>query len=212
MAKIHNPTVAYSTVVPRRRRSRAAAAGERFQLGVHDVHCRRAPWQRAVALIGASSWALKSEQVERTVEIIGTAGGLLADPRFQVCPIVADAPTQATLARVWVCGDETQADEHTQLAAMGVAGPLAWFLRRGPRRLVVVTTEELEDRTNFIRYFAAQVEALIGANVSNNLSNEPPRTDPDDAGRAGVDKAADLHQRGRRRTHPDRANRDSSGS
>ena len=49
-------------------------------------------------------------------------------------------------------------------------------------------------------------------NVSNNLSNEPRRTGPDDAGRGSVDKAADLHQRGRRRTRPDGRHPDSGGS
>ena len=120
MVKIHDPTVAYSTVVPRRRRSRAAAAGERFRLGVHDVHCPpSSPTASRSALIGASSWALKSEQVERTVELIGIAGGLLADLGFQVCPIGADARPKRPSLVVWVCGDETQADEYTQLAAMG---------------------------------------------------------------------------------------------
>jgi len=40
-------------------------------------------------------------------------------------------------------------------------------------------------------------------NVSNNLSNEPRRTGPDDAGRTSSETAADLHQHGRRRTKPD---------
>ena len=38
-------------------------------------------------------------------------------------------------------------------------------------------------------------------NVSNNLSNEPRRTDPDDAGRTDAAQPADLHQHGRRRTN-----------
>ena len=49
-------------------------------------------------------------------------------------------------------------------------------------------------------------------NVSNNLSNEPRRTDPDDPGRGSVDKAADLHQRGRKRTKPDGRSPRKSGS
>ncbi len=51
-----------------------------------------------------------------------------------------------------------------------------------------------------------------GANVSNNLSNEPRRTGPDDAGLRGVDKPPDVHQRGRKRTKPDGRNPRSSGS
>jgi hypothetical protein len=49
-------------------------------------------------------------------------------------------------------------------------------------------------------------------NVSNNLSNEPRRTGPDDGERASVDKAADQHQRGRRRTKPDGRGPRQSGS
>ena len=55
-------------------------------------------------------------------------------------------------------------------------------------------------------------DGFLGENVSNNLSNEPRRTDPDDAGRTDVDKVADLHQRGRRRTHPDDRGPSQSGS
>lgn len=63
-------------------------------------------------------------------------------------------------------------------------------------------------------------EASVGAylerhgfgNVSNNLSNEPRRIDPDDAGRTDPDTAPDLHQHGRRRAHPDRPTPGSSGS
>lgn len=49
-------------------------------------------------------------------------------------------------------------------------------------------------------------------NASNTLSNEPRRTCTDDAGRRGVDKPADLHQRGCRRTKPDRCGPRQSGS
>lgn len=49
-------------------------------------------------------------------------------------------------------------------------------------------------------------------NVSNNLSNEPRRTDPDDAGRTDPGTAADLHQHGRRRTRSDRQDPGSGGS
>ena len=60
----------------------------------------------------------------------------------------------------------------------------------------------------------ASVEAYLEqhgfGNVSNNLSNEPRRTGPDDAGRTLDGEAPDLHQHGRRRTHPDGRNPDSS--
>lgn len=57
-----------------------------------------------------------------------------------------------------------------------------------------------------------ELERQGRGNVSNNLSNEPRRTGPDEAGRVDVDMAADLHQRGRRRTKPDERHPGSSGS
>ncbi len=57
-----------------------------------------------------------------------------------------------------------------------------------------------------------ELERQGRGNVSNNLSNEPRRTDPDDAGRRDVDKRADLHQRGRRQTKPDGRHPGTSGS
>ena len=58
----------------------------------------------------------------------------------------------------------------------------------------------------------AYLERVGFGNVSNNLSNEPRRTEPDDAGPTDADKPADLHQRGRRRTHPDDSGPSQSGS
>ena len=57
-----------------------------------------------------------------------------------------------------------------------------------------------------------ELERQGRANVSNNVSNEPRRTGTDDAGRRTDDKAADLHQRGRRRTKPDGGGPRKSGS
>lgn len=168
MVKIQDPTVAFSTVVPNRRRSRAAAAGERFRLGLHDLDCgpTSRPTERS-AVIGASSWALKTEQVEGSVELIGLVGGLLADLCFQVCPIgvVARAQRRPSIA-VWVRGDETQADEYEQLAALGVPGLAIGSCVEGLEDWSFITTEELEDRKEFIRLFAAEVEALVGAKVA----------------------------------------------
>lgn len=213
MVKIQDPTVAFSTVVPSRRRSRATAAGERFRLGLHGLDCGPTPrpTERS-AVIGASSWALKTEQVEGSVELIGLVGGLLADLGFQVCPIGADARPQRPSIVVWVCGDETRADEYEQLAALGVPGLSIGSCVEGLEDWSFVTTEDLDDRKEFIRLFVDEVEALVGANVSNNLSNEPRRTGPDDDGQAMLETTADLDQRGRRRMTPDGEYGTSSGS
>lgn len=55
-------------------------------------------------------------------------------------------------------------------------------------------------------------DGFVATNVSNNLSNEPRRTGPDDTGRPDLDPGADLHQRGRKRTTPDRRHPNSGGS
>ena len=71
-------------------------------------------------------------------------------------------------------------------------------------------------RDGMVYFDEASIEAYLErygfGNLSNNLSNEPRRTDPDDAGRTSADRAADLHQHGRRRTRPDRPHPDSGGS
>lgn len=90
-----------------------------------------------------------------------------------------------------------------------------------PVRFAPETLEEVRDRADaddrsvsawIRRAVAHELERQGRGNVSNNLSNEPRRTGPDDAGRATVDKPADLRQRGRRRTRPDGRNPNSSGS
>lgn len=200
MVKIQDPTVAFSTVVASRRRSRAATAGERFRLGLHGLECGQTSLATdRSALIGASSWALKAEQVEQTVEVIGLVGGLLADLGFQVCPIGADVRPQRPTVVVWVCGDETQADEYEQLAAMGVPGLSVGSCVEGLVDWLFITTEELSDRREFIRLVAAEVGSLVAPNLSNDLSNERRRMAPDDAGRSADDTDYDLHEDGRRR-------------
>ena len=80
-------------------------------------------------------------------------------------------------------------------------------VRFAPETLEVVREcAEADDRSvsSWIRRAVEhELERQGRANVSNNLSNEPRRTGTDDAGRREVDKGADLHQRGRRRTKPD---------
>lgn len=71
-------------------------------------------------------------------------------------------------------------------------------------------------RDGMVYFDEASLEAYLERHgsgyVSNNLSNEPRRTGLDDAGRATVDNAADLHGHGSRGTHPDQRSPGSSGS
>jgi hypothetical protein len=90
-----------------------------------------------------------------------------------------------------------------------------------PVRFAPETLEEVRDRADaddrsvsswIRRAVEHELERKGRENVSNNLSNEPRRTGTDDAGRRGVDKVSDLHERGRRRTKTDGRHSDSGGS
>jgi hypothetical protein len=68
------------------------------------------------------------------------------------------------------------------------------------------------NRPNQILALSLREDRFLEENVSNGLSNERPRTGPDDAGPASRETRSDLHERGRRRTRPDRAGRGAAGS
>lgn len=69
-----------------------------------------------------------------------------------------------------------------------------------------------DNEPNKLLALSLREDGFLAENVSNNLSNEPRRTEPDDGGRTPSENAADLHQHGRRRTHPDVRKPDSWGS
>ena len=69
-----------------------------------------------------------------------------------------------------------------------------------------------DNEPNKVLAHSLREDGFLDVNVSNNLSNEPRRTDPDDAGRTDPGTGSDLHQHGRRRTHPDGRNPNSGGS
>ena len=124
MVKLQDPTEAFAGIIAQRRADRAESDGERFRLGAHDLTCNpESHGERPGVLIGASSWALKSEQAEHTVQTIGRIAGALTDWGLEVCPIGVDRMHSGSPAFVvWVCGDETQADEFDQLRRFGAAG------------------------------------------------------------------------------------------
>ncbi len=108
------------------------------------------------------------------------------------------------------------------------------FLRPGESRRLIITGDLLDelgvaessrsDQERAVKGWLAgnephQVLALslrkdgfLAENVSNNLSNEPRRTEPDDGGRTGSETTPDLHRHGRRRTTPDVPERRTPGS
>jgi len=108
------------------------------------------------------------------------------------------------------------------------------FLRLGESRRLIITGDLLDelgvaessraDQERAVKGWLAgnephQVLALslrkdgfLDENVSNNLSNEPRRTGPDDGGRTVAETAPDLHRHGRRRTTADPPGRRSAGS
>ena len=96
---------------------RASQDAERFRLGLHGLDCTANSLPtKSSAVIGASAWALKAEQVDHTVQIIGRLGGLLVDLGFQVYPVGADATRTALPSlMVSVCGDETGNDSASMI-------------------------------------------------------------------------------------------------
>ncbi len=59
-----------------------------------------------------------------------------------------------------------------------------------------------DNEPNKLLALSLREDGFLDTNVSNNLSNEPRCTDPDDAGRADAQSGRDLHRHGRRRTRP----------
>ena len=71
-------------------------------------------------------------------------------------------------------------------------------------------------RDGIVYFDEASIDAYLErhgfGNVSNIVSNEPRRMEPDDGGRTDAGTTADLHEHGRRRTKPDDGKRHSPGS
>ena len=129
-----------------------------FRLGLNGLECSGQAGQTTrTAVIGASAWALKTEQVEKTVGIIGIVGALLADLGYLVCPIGADAARSDPSLVVWVCGDETRADEYEQLAAVGAPGISIGSCVSGLEHWRNVEADQLVDRDRFAGLIAEAV-------------------------------------------------------
>lgn len=218
MVKLVDPTLPFADVVARHRREHAAAAAATFRLWA-STHDWRAvyPEPTAVAGIGASEQALTDPDLDLTQRLTGASGGLLVDLGFQLCPIAAitNGMLRAALL-VWIAGDGTTPEERQQLTEFGVPGLWIGRCADAIEGWAHLEREVFGDRVAFTRQFVAAVASVAevpeAAYVSNNLSNERRRTGPDDAGRTDAKSARDQHQHGRRRTRPDRPNRDSSGS
>lgn len=167
MVRVEDPTIPYSKIVPERRRSRMFTAGEQFRL---DVDGRGASGLRRstdrTAAIAASASALKGEQLEQTLLIIGFVGGLLADSGVRSYPIGAptDGAERPSLV-VWVSADETRADEYERLAAIGAPGLSIGSRVDGLDGWHNVEGEQLTDRHLFTRHVAASIAAVLGKNA-----------------------------------------------
>ena len=217
MVKLEDPTLPFADVVARHRREQAPRAAATFGLWASTQDWRAVyPEPIAVAGFGASERALSNAHIDLTQRLTGASGGLLVDLGFQLCPIAAITSGMLPAALlVWI-GDGSTPDEHQQLAALGVAG--LWIGRRtdGIEGWAHLEAELFGDRVGFTRQFVAAVASLVevpeAAHVSNNLSNEPRRTGPDDGGRAAAGNVADLHEHGRRRTTTDPPGRQTAGS
>lgn len=199
MVKIEDPTLPFADVVARHRREQAPRAAATFGLWASTHDWRSVyPEPITVAGIGASERALSDPHIDLTQRLTGASGGLLVDLGFQLCPIAAITSGMLPAALlVWI-GDGTTPDEHQQLAALGVPG--LWLGRRTDviEGWAHLDAELLGDRVGFTRQFVASVVSLVdvpeAVYVSNNSSNEPRRSDPDDAGSASAENTSDLHQ------------------
>lgn len=216
--KLEDPTLPYADIIPRRRRERAATDGQAYRLGSPGYDWRDAypePGRRAV--IAASEHALTPTQVEDTVKIIGTVGGLLADLGFQVFP--AKAMTLGDLQPsllVWVGGEATATEERDRIHRIGAPGVSVGSVALGVEGWRHIDASELDDWRHFTKRFVAEIARLVdvpeAAFVSNNLSNEPRRTATDNAGRTPSAQRSDLHGHGHTRTAPDRSERQAGDS
>ncbi len=218
MVKLEDPTLPFADLIPRRRRERAGADGQAFRLGAPGYDWRGAyagPGSRVV--IAASQRALSPADVEGTVKAIGTVGGLLADMGFQVFPAKAltNGDLQPSLL-VWVGAGETAREERDRLDAIGAPGVSVGSSTPGIEGWRHIDLGELDDWRRFTKRFVSEVAGLVevpeSAYVSNNLSNGPRRTGPDDGGPPAPETPADLHEHGRRRTRTDPPGRWTAGS
>ena len=85
----------------------------------------------------------------------------------------------------------------------------------GPDVYRLIFAGELDGRPDadgIVYVSEASVEAHGVGNVSNNLSNEPRRTGPDDGGPTAPETGDEPHEHGRRRMGPDVPDRDPWGS
>ena len=218
MVKLVDPTLPFADVVARRRRERATTDAAAFSLWAPTHDWRSVyPEPTAVAGIGASRQALSGSAVDLTQQLIGGSGGLLVDLGFQVCPIgaITGGMLPPSLL-VWVAGDTTTSEEQEQLSSLTTAGVWIGQCADAVDGWTHVDAEVFEDRVRFVRQFVAAVASLVevpeAAFVSNNLSNEPRRTSPDDAGRSAAETTSDLHEGGRSRTRRHPREPDAEGS
>ncbi len=209
MVKLVDPTLPFSDVAARHRRERAGTAAITFGLWASTHDWRTVyPKPTAVAGIGASEQALRDTEVDQTQQLIGGSGGLLVDLGFQVCPVGAITSGMLPPALlVWVAGETTTPQEREQLSSFNVPGVWIGSEAEAANGWVRIEPGVFGDRAQFVRQFVAAIASLVevpeAAYVSNNLSNEPRRTEPDDGGRASAETPADLHRHGRRRTRAD---------
>ena len=160
--KIHDDSAAFAKVVPTHRRSRAPVAGERFRLVPREPDSVTSAAVNGCAVLGASAWALRPQQVERTLALVGTAGGLLADLGFRISPI-SNLRQRPSLV-IWICGEETSADEHRQLRSMGVPVVAIDSHVEGLDDWTSITMEEAEDRHRFNELFPSFVNSAVREN------------------------------------------------
>jgi hypothetical protein len=160
MVKLEDPTVPFAGVIARRRRERAATDAVAFRLGTSGRDWEAIYSEPGVkAVVGATDRALDTAHAERTLQVIGAMGGLLADLGFQVCP--ASALTAGTLRPsllAWVVAGDSPTDE---LRALGAPCIVIGPCQAAPAHWACIDASEFEKRNQFIRRFVAEVSRLV---------------------------------------------------
>lgn len=221
--KLQDPTTPFADVIARRRRERVVSDTEHFRLDGRPPIRNPRPSSGAVAVVGASDWALEPSRAERTFAHIGALAGLLADLGYDVHAVSSLSRLDAQPSFVgWVGGHETTA-EQDQLVALETHGLAVGATVAGIESWGSVKPDDHPNSIEFVRAALHEIRRLAdsddpssmapaGAGASNgtsNGSNETPREAEVEDGTSDPRNPSSGTPRGTRRHRPRRPRSDS---
>ena len=218
MVKLVDPSLPFANVVAlhRREQPQPPPPPSGWWTSTHDWRVVY-PEPTAVAGIGASEMALRDFAVALTQTTHRRQRRPARRSRVPGVPVgaISNGMLPPSLL-LWVAGETTTQRESEQLSSFGVPGVWIGSEAEAGTGWACIEPRVFGDRAQFVRQFVAVVASLVevpeAAYVSNNLSNEPRRTDQDDDGRRADRNVADLHEHGRRRTTTDPPGGQTAGS